>query len=241
MSNIKTLVYFDLEATGLKSSGRPRISEMSFVAVNSEDVMELYLKIQNNLRNKNNQDYLLQVESMLPRVMNKLILCVYPMAIIMPEVSDITGLDNYNLTNQSRFDKTTGILLNNFLDRLPKPICLVAHNGNNYDFPLLKAEMEKAHIKLGSDILCADSYVGMKAIFQKRKELTGIEETEKQSFSLINLHKLLLGYEPILSHGAEADCISLLRTTAALGKEWIEWIEKDTKLFSDCKKMWFHH
>ena len=52
MSNIKTLVYFDLEATGLKSSGRPRISEMSFVAVNSEDVMELYLKIQNNLRNK---------------------------------------------------------------------------------------------------------------------------------------------------------------------------------------------
>ena len=33
MSEIKTLVYFDLEATGLKNSGRPRITEISFVAV----------------------------------------------------------------------------------------------------------------------------------------------------------------------------------------------------------------
>ena len=38
MSEIKTLVYYDLEATGLKSSGRPRISELSLVAVNNEDI-----------------------------------------------------------------------------------------------------------------------------------------------------------------------------------------------------------
>ena len=37
MATIKTLVYFDLEATGLKSSGRPRISELSFVAVNAQE------------------------------------------------------------------------------------------------------------------------------------------------------------------------------------------------------------
>ena len=270
MSKIKTLVYFDLEATGLKSSGRPRISEISFLAVNSEDVKELHLKIQSHLRNKNNKDYLLQVETLLPRVLNKLSLCIYPMAIIMPEVSDITGLDNYNLTDQTRFDKTTGVLLNNFLERLPTPICLVAHNGNEYDFPLLKAEMEKVGIQLGSDILCADSYIGVKAIFQKRKETIDAEETEKQqkidvkvkrntlkssnrydpiqkkrllqnnpqSFSLINLHELLLGCKPILSHGAEADCITLLRTTAALGKEWMDWMEKGCKLFNQCKTMW---
>jgi hypothetical protein len=45
MSVIKTLVYCDLEATGLKSSGRPRISESSLVAVNMEDVLELYSQI----------------------------------------------------------------------------------------------------------------------------------------------------------------------------------------------------
>ena len=31
MQDIKTFVYFDLEATGLKSSGRPRVCEISFI------------------------------------------------------------------------------------------------------------------------------------------------------------------------------------------------------------------
>ena len=38
MAAIKTLVYFDLEATGLKSSGRPRISELSFVAIDAQEI-----------------------------------------------------------------------------------------------------------------------------------------------------------------------------------------------------------
>ena len=67
-----------------------------------------------------------------------------------------------NLTEQSSFDKTTRVLINNFLGKLPTPICLVEHNGKQYDFPLLKTEMEKADIQLSSDILCADSYIGTK-------------------------------------------------------------------------------
>ena len=98
MISIKTLVYFDLEATGLKSAGRPRFTEVAFVAVNLEDVEELHMKIQNQL----------QIECLLPRVLNKLTLCVYPIATIMPEVTDITGLDNYNLTDQTRLDANTG-------------------------------------------------------------------------------------------------------------------------------------
>ena len=57
MNTIKTLAYFDLEATGLKSSGRPRVTEISFVAVNVEDIEDLNLTIKNNLRKMNNQDY----------------------------------------------------------------------------------------------------------------------------------------------------------------------------------------
>ena len=244
MINIKTLVYFDLEATGLKSSGRPRISEIAFVAVNFEDIGELHLQIQNQIRNKNNQDYLFQIESLLPRVLNKLTLCVYPMATIMPEVTDITGLDNYNLTSQTRFDANTGDLLKTFLARLPNPVCLVAHNGNAYDFPLLKAEMKKASIHLGSEIVCADSYIGMKALFQNSIELIETVDTDNkrrqppQSFSLENVHKHLLGCKPSRSHGAEADCLALLRTTAALGKEWLNWVENNSKLFSEYKAMW---
>ena len=80
MSEIKTIVYCDLEATGLKSSGRPRISEVSLVAVN-EDVLELHTQIKSHLPEGPNE-----IESMLPRVMNKLTVCVYPMSIIRPEV-----------------------------------------------------------------------------------------------------------------------------------------------------------
>ena len=246
MNTIKTLAYFDLEATGLKSSGRPRVTEISFVAVNVEDIEDLNLTIKNNLRKMNNQDYTLKLEALLPRVLNKLTLCVYPMTTIMPEVSDITELDNYNLNGQTRFDSNTGQLLKCFLDRLPTPVCLVAHNGDIYDFPLLKAELEKVGIKLSSGILCADSYIGIKAIFEDRngsmedakKKETEMTKTNPQSFSLINLHKHMLGCNPSKSHGAEADCLALLKITAILGEVWLDWVKKNCKLFSECKKMW---
>ena len=116
MTKVNTLVYLDLEATGLKSSGRPRISEISLVAVNSQDVLHLYSKIHNHLQNKKNEANSNIIECLVPRVLNKITLCVYPMATIMPEVSDITGLDKYNLTDQARFDASTGDMLNSFLN-----------------------------------------------------------------------------------------------------------------------------
>ena len=348
MSEVKTLVYCDLEATGLKSSGRPRITELSLVAVNTENILELSQKLRTR-HPKNN----IEVESLLPRVMNKLTVCLYPMATIRPEVSDITGLDNYNLSGQATFNMKTGELLHSYLSHLPAPICLVAHNGDVYDFPLLKAELEKAGITLPSDMLCADSYVGMKEIFRRREEakhsknenignavesqvvneiaevhndqkhiknnnkecrdlesensktptkglsfsgfgfkrynhdsinsikvsksmkftqrdigLTPTNNTTRlndhkwrtkrqnsdifrskkklnfdylespTSYSLINLHKQLLGYTPAQSHGAEADCLTLLKTTAVLGREWVEWVQVNCYPFSKCKRMW---
>jgi DNA polymerase III epsilon subunit-like protein len=351
MAEIRTLVYFDLEATGLKSSGTPRVCEISLLAVNTKDVLDLHVTLMDHLKNRKTEETLFQVESLFPRVMNNLTLCVYPMATIIPFVSSMTGLDNYNLTGQSNFDKDIGHLLNMFLARLPSPVCLVAHNGNLYDFPLLKAEMEKAGTKLGSQILCADSYIGLKEIFKKRKEINEAEVAKKKeiertderkyikseleavtellnageyetemkeekcdkanaevqrkrksqestnssedlkiskvkkledeltpsrtgimmasnfkprkikhlscsenmkhrkklifsitsmptSFSLINLHKHLLGCPPAQSHGAEADCLELLRTTAVLGREWLEWVQDNCFMFENCKAMW---
>ena len=248
MSEIKTLVYCDLEATGLTNSGRPRISELALVAVNIEDVLELHSQIKVQLL-ENTHD----IDSMLPRVMNKLTVCVYPMSVIRPEVTDITGLDNYNLSGQSTFDKNTGELINSFLAHLPGPLCLVAHNGDRYDFPLLKAELEKARTTLLTTTLCADSYVGIQEIY-KRGECGGQHQNaasmrskkrqnmnnigSPKSYSLINLHKHLLGCYPTQSHGAEADCLTLLRTTAVLGREWLDWLQDNAKLFSNCHRMW---
>jgi DNA polymerase III epsilon subunit-like protein len=240
MCELKTLVYCDLEATGLKNSGRPRITEVSLVAVNTASILDLNAMLLSRLQKSK-----IKVESMLPRVMNKLTVCVYPMATILPEVSVITGLDNYNLSGQATFDTETGELLNSFLARLPKPLCLVAHNGGLYDFPLLKAELEKAGITLPYDTLCADSYVGIKEIFKRREgplqlqnKMDSICLEKPTSYSLINLHKHLLGCSPIQSHGAEVDCLTLIRTTAVLGIEWVDWVKENCHLFSKCTKMW---
>ena len=98
MSELKTLVYFDIEATGLKNSGRPRITEVSLVAVSTKDVLGLQSNLMNLIESK------LGAEKILPRIINKLTICAYPMAIIRPEVSEITGLDNYNLSGQAPFN-----------------------------------------------------------------------------------------------------------------------------------------
>jgi three prime repair exonuclease-1 len=334
MTDIRTLVYFDLEATGLKSSGKPRICELSLLAVNIQDVLDLNMALIASLDNGRSEKDLIQVRNLSPRILNKLTLCVYPMATIVPLVSDLTGLDNYNLTGQSKFTKNTGNLVNSFLELLPSPVCLVAHNGNAYDFPLLKAEMEKSGTKLNSEILCVDSYVGIKEIYRKRTEvikkedaimeemkeveellivkteidlvtdlindgyfesemeegacdevkelskniefskkenestpirkknepkidfsrkmkplhcseklrirrkLKFLNESPPKSFSLINLHKHLLGCPPDQSHGAEADCVTLLRATAMLGSDWTDWVQQNNEQFVSCRKMW---
>jgi len=187
MCEIKTLVYCDLEATGLKNSGRPRITELSLVAVNTESILDINAMLLSHLQKSN-----LKIDRMLPRVMNKLTICVYPMATIRPEVSGITGLDNYNLSGQATFDKETGQLLNIFLERLPKPLCLVAHNGDSYDFPLLKAELEKAGVMIPYDTLGADSYVGIH--FQKKRACS--TNTEQIGFHLHWKPNMLLPYKP---------------------------------------------
>ena len=317
MRNIETIVYFDLEATGLKSSGKPRICELSLVAVNIKDVLDLHKKMTEKFKTGRKEVTPVHLEHLLPRVINKLTLCVYPMNTIVPLVSDITGLDNYNLSGQSRFTKNTGNLINCFLTCLPAPVCLVAHNGNAYDFALLKSELEKVGTHLKAGILCADSYIGIKEIFAKNykpfKEVNnvkmemdaamqlmkaGVFETEMMegicegfiatksnytvpkeeneqsprrtgnkinstlprkpqktqakpnrklcfanqgppsSYSLVNLHQHLLGFVPDKSHGAEVDCFALLRTTAVLGDDWIDWVKENCYLFENCEKMW---
>ena len=58
------------------------------------------------------------------------------------------------------------------------------------------------------------------------------------SFSLINLYMNILGYSPTISHGAEADCLALLRITAVIGDKWLVWVKNNSSPFSETKSMW---
>ena len=84
MKEMKTIVYFNLEATGLKSSGKPRISELSLVAVNNKDILDYHLKISALKEKANVKERIDQIEKLVQRVLNKLTLCVYSMGTIVP-------------------------------------------------------------------------------------------------------------------------------------------------------------
>ena len=68
---IHTFVFLDLESSGLQGT-RPRITELSLVAVHRDALME---EDQGHLR----------------RVVDKLTLCVFPMKPIPPRVTEISG------------------------------------------------------------------------------------------------------------------------------------------------------
>ena len=82
----------------------------------------------------------------------------------------ITGLSNDLLENQSRFKPESVNLLKLFLENLPQPICLVAHNGSRYDYPLLQAELVNTGTVLNMTLQVTSKFIGFSvkiAIFRK--------------------------------------------------------------------------
>ena len=65
----------------------------------------------------------------------------------------------------------TGEILKSFLAHLSPPLCLVAHNGDKYDFPFLKAELEKVGITHPSNNWFADLYLGIREIISRNEEV----------------------------------------------------------------------
>ena len=75
-------------------------------------------------------------------------------------------------------------MINTFIQRHESPICLVAHNGANYDFRLLKAEFNSVGKELPAGILCADSMVLFKDLDERSAPVdstTGLRDNEGYS------------------------------------------------------------
>ena len=121
---ISSLVFCDLETTGLPRANSPhRITELSLCAVD---------RVQ----------YLSAKDNQIPRVTNRLSLCLNPSCDIHPIAAKMTLLDNDQLQDQHPFDLNAFDVVDSFLSRLKPPVCLIAHNGYGFDFPLLRAEVE---------------------------------------------------------------------------------------------------
>ncbi|XP_055315343.1 three-prime repair exonuclease 1 [Sitodiplosis mosellana] len=145
MAQIQTFVFFDTEATGLPCYDVPKITELAMIACSREHLLEA-------AKNK------------VPRVISKLLLPFNPCKNIHPDSTEITGLDNFMLDKTKKLDDNTVNLINCFFSQLNAPICLVAHNGDRFDYPLLKRQLKQLSVPFNEHILCVDSLTLFKKI-----------------------------------------------------------------------------
>ena len=61
---------------------------------------------------------------------------------------------------------------------------------------------------------------------------------EPPSYKQEDIHSYLLGVPPYGAHSAEADCISLLHITAALGEEFTDQMFANAKSMDTVVPMW---
>uniref|UniRef100_A0A1E1X7J3 Putative deddh 3'-5' exonuclease domain of three prime repair exonuclease n=1 Tax=Amblyomma aureolatum TaxID=187763 RepID=A0A1E1X7J3_9ACAR len=116
------------------------------------------------------------------RCLQKLTFCVQPRNAVTCQAAQITGLDNWELELCPPF-RDVAHTIEKFLYTLQPPICLVAHNGDKFDFPLLRAELKYA--SPGIDLtafFCCDSLPAFREILgnaadsQEVTELTALHE-----------------------------------------------------------------
>lgn len=146
---IASYVFFDIETTGLpyQERNRTKITELSFVAASRNDLEKATI---------GRRPYV-----------SKLTLLFNPQRKIHPDSAAITGLTNEMLKNAPTFrDKAETIIT--FLNELPKPVCLVAHNGNTFDYKILLAEFGDINILLPKDLFCVDSLIGFKKLHKEK-------------------------------------------------------------------------
>ncbi|XP_010613946.1 three-prime repair exonuclease 1 isoform X1 [Fukomys damarensis] len=223
---MQTLIFLDLEATGLPFS-QPKITELCLLAIH-----------RCALESSSTPQGRPPAVPLPPRVVDKLSLCVAPGKACNPAASKITGLSTAELTAHGRqhFDNNLANLLLAFLQRQPRPWCLIAHNGDRYDFPLLQAELTMLGLGGALDgAFCVDSIAALKALEQ---DSSTSECGSRRSYSLGSIYTRLYGQAPVDSHTAEGDVLSLLSICQWRPQALLQWVDAHARPFSTIKPMY---
>ncbi|KAM4664406.1 three prime repair exonuclease 2 [Discoglossus pictus] len=218
----KTFVFLDLEATGLNRD-LPKITELCLIAVHRSSLESPVYNDSGDLQP--------------PRILDKLCLCVDPLKPLTETASRITGLSNENLTTneKSSFDPNLIKLVNEFLHRQAQPVCLVAHNGYFYDFPLLKTELQQQNEDFLSSLLCLDSLSAFRNV--DKKENHELKFT-KGYYTLPELYRRSFGREPVDSHYAEGDVVTLIMVFLHRASDLLDMESSIYKRWGDISPMY---
>ena len=199
ISKFASFIFLDLETTGLQQP--IEITELSMIAVERKHILE-------STKTK-----------VLPRILDKFTSCVQPAKNIESLASSMTGLSNEDLENKKSFDIEFGEMVRSFILRQPQPVCLIAHNGDNFDFKILISHLQTVGVKLPDSVACSDSLKAFRKQHQQHKDYPNfpngaaisVGKRKRFSFSLNNLHSTYVGGEIQNAHSAEGDALVLLK------------------------------
>nr|XP_020652366.1 three prime repair exonuclease 2-like isoform X3 [Pogona vitticeps]XP_020652367.1 three prime repair exonuclease 2-like isoform X3 [Pogona vitticeps]XP_020652368.1 three prime repair exonuclease 2-like isoform X3 [Pogona vitticeps] len=230
---IETFVFLDLEATGLPPS-RPKITELCLFAVARHAFENPQY---DNLDSKR--------MPLFPRLVDKLCFCINPGKPFTPAASSITGLSNEELAwnKKQSFNIHVLHMITAFFNRQSPPICLVAHNGCGYDFPLLKVELSALGISGLDDIYCADTLKAMKTLDCKNNQLhqflyQASPLRSKKKYSLRDLYYRFYNVYPLNSHSAEGDVMTLISVFQQCATDLICWMDSNARPFNTIRAMY---
>ncbi|XP_077989842.1 three-prime repair exonuclease 1-like [Glandiceps talaboti] len=200
----ETFIFMDLEATGLPETDGswPDVTEISMIAISRKSL-------------KGNS-----VKGSVPRIRDRLSLCLLPEKDVDPVAEKMTGLNNRSLQNHGKkpMDLDVDGALRYFLRRQVSPMCIVAHAGDRFDFPVLKNELEKVD-SVWNGVYTVDSL----KFFQYHMP--------KQNRSLSELCKRFLQFD--INHDAEGDVIGLIRlvSSCTFAETFLDWAHMNASKF----------
>ena len=99
------------------------------------------------------------------------------------------------LSYQKDFNSQLVSLLQGFISRHESPVCLVAHNGDKFDFPVLKAELEALHENIVGDIYCGDSLL----MFRKFDEVSSVKSIAKSPTTIAGNAETPIRNKPVFT------------------------------------------
>ncbi|XP_020648734.2 three prime repair exonuclease 2 [Pogona vitticeps] len=215
--DFQTFVFLDIETTGLPKD-RPRVAELCLFAVHRRSLQHPLPRVVTTPLDQ------------LPRVIDKLTLCIDPQKPFTPVAEEITGLSNQNLEENCKPDLNGAAVeaVQGFLRRQAGPICLVAHNGLGFDFPLLCAELQRVGTSLHPDTGCLDTLPALREL---------VKDANK-NYQLGRLYQYFYGQEPLRAHSAEGDVITLLLVFLARAAELIEWADRKACRWGEIQPMY---
>ena len=180
-------VFADIETTGLIN---PQITEICLIAVHKDSILA-------------------SAEEKMPRIQDKLVLVIEPECAIEQTAARISGLTNALIQKSVKppFDYNTAWTIAQFLQQQSGTICLVAHNGNRFDYPCIRRHLSPyiSSLPVFSSIFSADSLPCL-----KRHGESMTSSQERISYKLQEVYKRYFPDANAVFHDAESDARALV-------------------------------